>query len=158
MNVRMHGFGGLAVLASLFLALPLLAQELGGEPQHQTLVLTSSWVGYTAIALFVLAYGLVIAEEYTHLRKSKPVMLAAGLMWTLVAARSEEHTSELQSRDNLVRRLRPALRRLCGPCPPLSRSCLPRNLVASRSTRRWCSPRAGSATQPSLCSCSPTDW
>jgi len=90
----MHGFGGLAVLASLFFALPLLAQELGGEPQHQTLVLTSSWVGYTAIALFVLAYGLVIAEEYTHLRKSKPVMLAAGLMWALVAPVCAQHGIE----------------------------------------------------------------
>lgn len=47
--------------------------------------LTNHWVGLSAIALFVLAYGLVIAEEYTHLRKSKPVMFAAGLIWALIA-------------------------------------------------------------------------
>ena len=43
--------------------------------------LTAHWVGATAILLFVLAYGLVITEEFTHLRKSKPVMLAAGIIW-----------------------------------------------------------------------------
>lgn len=47
--------------------------------------LTEHWVGLTALLLFVIAYGLVIAEEYTHLRKSKPVVLAAGLIWALIA-------------------------------------------------------------------------
>ena len=47
--------------------------------------LTAHWVGYTAIALFTAAYLLVMAEEYTHLRKSKPVILAAGLIWAIVA-------------------------------------------------------------------------
>lgn len=35
--------------------------------------------------IFVLAYLLVVLEEVTHMRKSKPVMLAAGLIWTLIA-------------------------------------------------------------------------
>ncbi len=39
----------------------------------------------TAIILFVAAYSLVITEEFTHLRKSKPVMLAAGVIWGLIA-------------------------------------------------------------------------
>ena len=47
--------------------------------------LTNHWVGLAAITLFVVAYSLVIAEEYTHLRKSKPVMFAAGLIWALIA-------------------------------------------------------------------------
>jgi len=47
--------------------------------------LTTHWVGFTAIVLFVAAYGLVITEEFTHLRKSKPVMLAAGIIWALIA-------------------------------------------------------------------------
>ena len=47
--------------------------------------LTANWVGVAAIALFVAAYILVIAEEFTHLRKSKPVMLAAGVIWALIA-------------------------------------------------------------------------
>lgn len=47
--------------------------------------LTGHWVGYTALLLFVLAYLLVIVEEFTHLRKSKPVILAAGLIWAIIA-------------------------------------------------------------------------
>jgi len=47
--------------------------------------LTGHWAGFIALGLFVVAYGLVIAEEVTHMRKSKPVVLAAGLMWLLVA-------------------------------------------------------------------------
>lgn len=47
--------------------------------------LTAHWVGPVAITLFVGAYSLVITEEFTNLRKSKPVMLAAGIIWGLVA-------------------------------------------------------------------------
>ena len=47
--------------------------------------LTANWVGVAAIVLFVAAYSLVISEEFTHLRKSKPVMLAAGIIWALIA-------------------------------------------------------------------------
>jgi Na+/H+ antiporter NhaD/arsenite permease-like protein len=37
------------------------------------------------LALFCLAYALVFAEEALKLRKSKPVMLAGGLIWIVVA-------------------------------------------------------------------------
>lgn len=47
--------------------------------------LTTHWVGVAAIVLFVVAYALVVTEEFTHLRKSKPVMLAAGIIWALIA-------------------------------------------------------------------------
>ncbi len=47
--------------------------------------LTAHWVGISALAIFVVAYAVVISEEYTHIRKSKPVLLAAGLMWALIA-------------------------------------------------------------------------
>jgi Na+/H+ antiporter NhaD/arsenite permease-like protein len=52
-----------------------------------SLPLTGSPVGLLALALFLLAYVLVIAEEYLHLRKSKPVMVAAGLIWALIGWR-----------------------------------------------------------------------
>lgn len=35
--------------------------------------------------IFAVAYLLVVLEEVTHMRKSKPVMLAAGLIWLLIA-------------------------------------------------------------------------
>jgi len=47
--------------------------------------LTNHWVGFSAIIIFVLAYILVMAEEFTNLRKSKPVILAAGLIWAIIA-------------------------------------------------------------------------
>jgi NhaD family Na+/H+ antiporter len=50
-----------------------------------TLDLTSAPVGLGALAVFVLAYFVVMAEEFTHLRKSKPVMLAAGIIWGMIA-------------------------------------------------------------------------
>ncbi len=47
--------------------------------------LTHSVVGYFALGLFALAYLAVMAEEFIHLRKSKPVILAAGIIWALIA-------------------------------------------------------------------------
>jgi Na+/H+ antiporter NhaD/arsenite permease-like protein len=41
--------------------------------------------GWTALAVFGIAYGLVICEEFLGLRKSKPVMVAAGIIWVVVA-------------------------------------------------------------------------
>ena len=49
-----------------------------------TLGLTNHWVGYTALFLFVLAYIFVMIEEFTHFRKSKPVILVAGVIWGLI--------------------------------------------------------------------------
>ncbi len=47
--------------------------------------LTTHWVGIVAILVFVLSYSFVIAEEFTHLRKSVPVILGAGIIWTIIA-------------------------------------------------------------------------
>ncbi len=46
--------------------------------------LTTHWAGITSLIIFVLAYVLVVFEEATHMRKSKPVMMAAGLIWALI--------------------------------------------------------------------------
>ena len=66
-------------LACLGLPVPAFAAEDG------TLELVEDWVGIVALILFTAAYVLVIVEEFTHLKKSKPVLLAAGLIWALVA-------------------------------------------------------------------------
>lgn len=50
----------------------------------QDLDLTGHWAGILSLIIFVLAYVLVVFEETTHMRKSKPVMLAAGLIWALI--------------------------------------------------------------------------
>jgi NhaD family Na+/H+ antiporter len=50
--------------------------------------LTAHWSGILAVAIFVLAYLLVATEEFTALRKSKAVILGAGLIWAIVAWQS----------------------------------------------------------------------
>jgi Na+/H+ antiporter NhaD/arsenite permease-like protein len=47
--------------------------------------LADHWAGIASVVIFAIAYALVISEETIHLRKSKPVMVAAGLIWMLVA-------------------------------------------------------------------------
>ncbi|MGE0627872.1 MAG: sodium:proton antiporter NhaD [Hyphomicrobiaceae bacterium] len=46
--------------------------------------LTRHPIGYLALVIFFIAYGLVIVEKAVQMHKSKPVMLAAGLIWALL--------------------------------------------------------------------------
>jgi NhaD family Na+/H+ antiporter len=91
----------LALLCLLSPSLVLAA----GQGEHR-FDLTGHWVGVTAILIFIGAYLLVMAEEFTHLRKSKPVILAAGLIWGLVAwyyhAHGMPHAAEEMVRHNLL--------------------------------------------------------
>ena len=48
------------------------------------LTFTTHPAGIAAVIIFVLAYVLVIFEETTGMQKSKPVMVAAGLIWALI--------------------------------------------------------------------------
>ncbi len=71
----------------LFTALILLfscSAGASGSDATTHLDLTRSAVGYISLLIFVLAYTLVMLEEQLHLRKSKPVLLAAGLIWLLL--------------------------------------------------------------------------
>jgi len=62
-------------------ALAFSSEAVGGDP----LDLTQHWAGYAALGIFICAYIFVILEEKIHLRKSKPVLLAASLIWALIA-------------------------------------------------------------------------
>jgi NhaD family Na+/H+ antiporter len=46
--------------------------------------LTDSVIGIVCVALFIVAYLVVMLEEKLHIRKSKPVLFAAGLIWALL--------------------------------------------------------------------------
>ena len=61
---------------------------------HSTLHATSSTIGIVALILFAVAYAAVIGEEYLHLRKSKPVILSAGILWALAAIIARSHGEE----------------------------------------------------------------
>jgi len=68
--------------------------------------LTQQRTGHIALTLFILAYLLVMSEEFTHMRKSKPVILAAGMIWGLVAwqyhTEGLTHAAEAAFRSTLL--------------------------------------------------------
>lgn len=72
---------GLLALVACFVPTTAWAQDVAAL--H--LAATGTLLGWTVIALFAAAYILVALEERIHLRKSKPVMLAAALIWGLIA-------------------------------------------------------------------------
>ena len=47
--------------------------------------LTTSYVGILSLIVFIIAYAVVMAEEFSHLRKSKPVIISAALIWGIIA-------------------------------------------------------------------------
>jgi NhaD family Na+/H+ antiporter len=93
------------VMPALATLTPALA-DFGGEETAEFVNLTGTAMGIFALVLFVTAYSLVIFEEQLHLRKSKPVMLAAGLIWVLVAlsyaAIGDTHTPHEAIKHNLI--------------------------------------------------------
>jgi len=70
---------------AFFTSLLISASAAASSGASTHIDLTSHWVGWVSLGLFVIAYVLVIFEEQIHLRKSKPVMLAAGLIWIVIA-------------------------------------------------------------------------
>jgi len=89
----------LGSIATLMLALPAaaMASESGGG-----LDLTTTPVGLAALAVFILAYLLVMAEEFLHLRKSKPVIIAAGIIWAMIAYVYGSH-GDTQTAEHAIR-------------------------------------------------------
>ncbi|MDH5741176.1 MAG: sodium:proton antiporter NhaD, partial [Nitrospira sp.] len=82
-------------LASAFLVVGVPALAFAETASHTSIDLTTSAVGYFALCVFALAYVLVMSEEFTHLRKSKPVILAAGIIWAALALAYPDGQSEL---------------------------------------------------------------
>ncbi|AOV15884.1 sodium:proton antiporter [Acidihalobacter aeolianus] len=68
--------------------------------------LTGSWYGVVALIVFVLAYVLVVSEEALQLRKSKPMLIAAAVIWVMVplayAAHGNTTVPEEAIRSNLI--------------------------------------------------------
>lgn len=82
-------FSSTAVLLLMGFLLPDSA--IASEIAHDRLDLTEQTVGTLALIVFVIAYGLVILEEQLHLKKSKPVLLAAGIIWVMIAVVYQQH-------------------------------------------------------------------
>lgn len=91
------------VLFLLFIPSLAIAASTDG---HTQLDLTGHGVGYLSLGIFAAAYMLVILEEKIHLAKSKPVLLAAGLIWILIALVYQQHgfdhAAEVAIRHNFL--------------------------------------------------------
>jgi NhaD family Na+/H+ antiporter len=105
---KIKGFDEVKSLSTflLFSAAFLLPELAFATTGGTRLDLTNHTVGYAALAIFVLAYAFVMAEEFTHLRKSKPVILAAGIIWAMIAAvyanEGLTHAAEQAVRHNFL--------------------------------------------------------
>ena len=61
--------------------------------------LTTTYVGFLSLTVFFFAYALVMAEEFIHLRKSKPVVISAAIIWAIIAfyfAGDKSYTKEIE--------------------------------------------------------------
>jgi len=91
-----RGVMGLAtcVVATVLLTTPAMAEETAA-----LINLTQHPIGYIALVIFFVAYGFVAIEKAIQLHKSKPVMLAAGLIWALIgiAYALEGRSAELEA-------------------------------------------------------------
>jgi len=74
------------VLLTVFLPAIAFAAEQGeSSALEQHLDLTHHWAGYLALIIFSVAYILAMTEEVTELKKSKPMVFAASLIWIFIA-------------------------------------------------------------------------
>jgi Na+/H+ antiporter NhaD/arsenite permease-like protein len=59
------------------------AASAGGELLNLQMITSAPAI--FALVTFIISYFFVMTEEFTHLRKSKPVVIAAGVIWMAVA-------------------------------------------------------------------------
>ncbi len=86
----------------LSFALPAFASSGSGATPTDIPSLITSMPGIISLIIFVAAYSLVIMEEKLHLRKSKPVLLAAGIIWVLVAL-TFSHYGDTHTAHNAIK-------------------------------------------------------
>ncbi|MED7789234.1 sodium:proton antiporter NhaD [Francisella sp. 19X1-34] len=87
------------ILALPIIMLPLLTFASDSESTLNAVSVnaTSHPLAIAAVVVFILAYLLVMTEDFTKLNKSKPVIVAAGVIWILVAI-----VGESIGADNIV--------------------------------------------------------
>ena len=69
----------------LFGLIPIELMASASSTEAVAVDLTATSYGIIALIVFVAAYAMVIGEEQLHLRKSKPMIVGAGIIWILVA-------------------------------------------------------------------------
>ncbi|HAS6305779.1 TPA: sodium:proton antiporter [Vibrio vulnificus] len=81
----------MGIYQRIVVLITLLFPTLAFGATTSKLNLTTSAVGILCLFIFVLSYILVMLEEYLKMRKSKPVLLAAGLIWILIGFSYQSH-------------------------------------------------------------------
>ena len=71
---------------SIALITLLPSVTFASEEPAKPLDLTQHWAGYLALIIFAIAYLLAMIEEVTELKKSKPMVFAASIIWIFIAA------------------------------------------------------------------------
>ena len=74
---------GLTILILATMGNSLAYAASGGELLNLKMILSGPAI--FSLATFVVAYFFVMTEEFSHLRKSKPVVVASGVIWLVVA-------------------------------------------------------------------------
>tara|TARA_X000000950_G_C13860580_1_gene638553 strand:- start:421 stop:1827 length:1407 start_codon:yes stop_codon:yes gene_type:complete len=77
--------GNYYIILFTLLLNPFHALSAMNDTGPASLDMITSPIGIFCLLIFILAYGFVMAEEYTHFRKSKPVILAATVIWAFIA-------------------------------------------------------------------------
>jgi Na+/H+ antiporter NhaD/arsenite permease-like protein len=78
------------ILLGLFAWLPTEVLASGKRDLTLHPAVSDPWAIFCLI-VFLLSYLLVMSEEQTHLRKSKPVMLGAGIIWLVIGIAAPEY-------------------------------------------------------------------
>ncbi len=79
-----------SIFISRFVSFPSYAGDLVLKTQEGESV-TDSILAIACVVTFVLTYIAVLTEELSHLKKSKPVMLGAGIIWVIVGIIAKIH-------------------------------------------------------------------
>ena len=94
----------LTIFAMIIACLPVMG--FAQESSHGISDYTSHWAAILALIIFGLSYSLVIMEEQIHMKKSKPVLISAGVIWLIVAliynSHGDTHTPEILVRHNIL--------------------------------------------------------
>ena len=95
-----------ALSVGAMLLLTPLAGFADSVEAARPLDLTHTWAGYFSLVAVVLAYVFAMFEDVTFLRKSKPMLLGASLVWVAILVVYRQHGDThpaLQAfRDNLL--------------------------------------------------------
>lgn len=96
---------GCIILGLLGILLPLVSYASQND-EALNLHIPGAPLAILALATFLIAYLFVMTEEFTHLRKSKPVVISAGIIWVIIAIicleKGMPHAAEEAVRHNIL--------------------------------------------------------